>query len=551
VAYTLEEIAFLCRTYTKHHDAGKQLVHCIAAIAARLGRSAVSVKNKIGQLRKAGKLPFWDQHHHAPGRSRFAGHRDSDASGRSDDSSNAADSVSDSDRGVEDASVTSPYESPGGYARHSSSSTGADAVGTHPSRHGSSRRKVMSQVELKNALRSLLLPDITNRRRIGAGFRHSAAEDEYILAVQELFRRVRADSEQMRDYLARKLDRSRKSIYHRFVTLRGTTRYREEKDESDSGEVSSTQDELSDSAEYGSPVRANRGPRVSGPYSADEDNTVHRMHAACMLEGKAPMRCYQEIADVLGRTVSSVKNRVKRLRDDGDIAPRDCTQGIRGSIQRSSDFRSGLTLPRQSQPKQIGIVPAMPAKTTHRVAERSSDDSLHNTDSEPDRDAHRKSLSQALSAHLGHSRTVRPESRLDKALDVSLGLGKRKREAADSPPQPWSGSSAGSDHSLQVSDSAVSDQSLQSTGRQTPQHPPPAARQTPFLSPNPPIQKRRFTIDEDAALRTGFERLSDRAIAHSIRSMSVMDTSAYRANLQGSRALRKSGHNHYKSLSEK
>jgi hypothetical protein len=209
--YSRDEVSFLRRTYMKYRRAGKQRKRCIAVVAKILGRSIPSVKTKTDTLRRAGELPMWDQNRPVAQRAQDA----SDTSGGEEDRGSASASA---DMHASALALHAMKRS----ERSQASRLPAKGTRTHVNT-GTRRKAPLTKGELVNALRVLPLPDLSDRRRVGSGFRYSPDEVEYMLEVQRLYRRARVDDEEeMKDFLAGKLQRTRLSIDRRFVELRGT-----------------------------------------------------------------------------------------------------------------------------------------------------------------------------------------------------------------------------------------------------------------------------------------------------------------------------------------
>jgi biotin operon repressor len=192
--YTAEETTRICSMYLRYRQEGKKKRDCDAAIAARLGRSARSIKNKIQQLRRNEALPLWDQPQVGSTASE-EDPRDVDRSSARDRDNDCRDSDSDSDGDT-------------------SSTTSQGSDHTSPS--------TLSAGAFTEALDALAVPDISNRTKVGIGFRYSHEEDTYILAVERLFRRAQREPAELKKYLAQTLERPRAGIENRLLILKGS-----------------------------------------------------------------------------------------------------------------------------------------------------------------------------------------------------------------------------------------------------------------------------------------------------------------------------------------
>jgi biotin operon repressor len=369
----------------------------------------------------------------------------------------------------------------------------------------SNKTTPISQQELQRALQRLPVPDTSDRQKSGMSFAYIPAEDRYMLAVHRVFLAADRSRSEVLNYLAGKLDRTRKGITKR---LRDILNHHCEGESSGGEEVEDASDgeESGSDAGVGSDSRSSEEEEVvfegvqdrSRAYTTAETAVVCRLHEEYRRKHETPTRCYEAIAAALGRTEKSAKNKVQRLRFEGKLPQWSDNSwsppGARSEPNSADLSRSKLPPDSRHQAENKR------ASTTHRLtASDSSDGSLYFAESDPDSDPARRSLSQVLSAHLQQPRTSHYDHEREGAYNR---LGKRKWEETEGRAHRPSGSvdPHRTRHEISGRSSAKSGDRVTSK-----------SAQSDSVRLAMPLHRYPFTADEDAALRAGFDRLSRQA----------------------------------------
>jgi biotin operon repressor len=203
-------------------------------------------------------------------------------------------------------------------------------------------KEVGSQDALQDALSRVSIPQALSQEISGSGFVYTEEEDQYILAVLKTYQNFQSSTVDAAEYIAQSLDRSRNAVQCRIRRLHMKTPAEDERGDADnSGEGRDTAASIDSSTAVTQPdYDIVARPGNVHAYTAEETACVRSMYLKYRQAGKRKIDCDAATAARLGRSVSSVNNKVNRLRHNGALPLWENSEAASASEEGLEDTNS-------------------------------------------------------------------------------------------------------------------------------------------------------------------------------------------------------------------